>query len=75
MPVASDYLPEMFAEHPGLVFEVEERSVGEVLQTLRSMNMYPPLPASSTSACDQIGLTGPCTCPTTAITKHWQSPR
>nr|AWG89632.1 BNRF1 tegument protein [human gammaherpesvirus 4] len=41
MPVASDYLPEMFAEHPGLVFEVEERSVGEVLQTLRSMNMYP----------------------------------
>ncbi len=39
--VASDYLPEMFAEHPGLVFEVEERSVGEVLQTLRSMNMYP----------------------------------
>lgn len=40
MPWAADYLPEMFAEHPGLVFEVEERSVGEVLQTLRAANLH-----------------------------------
>lgn len=41
VPAAADYLPQLFTEHPGLVFEVEEGNMTEVMQTLRAQNIYP----------------------------------